>query len=112
MKIRGTLVVTHLLRCLVFLQMGNSNGDLPDHWTKNICIKIVKHEVRALGKEEHEVRPGLDLGLRLGSSLCLGLNLGLHPDLGHNGARQSRPSSRSWPQWSSPILVTVLVWVC
>ncbi|KAL0014668.1 hypothetical protein SO802_001737 [Lithocarpus litseifolius] len=32
--------------------------------------------------------------------------------LGHNGARRSRPSSRSWPQWRSPILATVLAWVC
>ena len=38
-------------------------------------------------------------------------NLGLRPDLGHNGARQSRPSSRSWPQWSSSISATVLAWV-
>ncbi|KAK7831465.1 berberine bridge enzyme-like 18 [Quercus suber] len=44
------------------------------------------------------LRPGLDLGLRSG----LGLRLG------HNGACRSRPSSRSWPQWSSPISATVL----
>ena len=40
------------------------------------------------------------------------MELDLSLCLGHNGARRSRPSSRSWPQWSLPISATVLAWVC